>query len=107
MLRILAYLLGCIAIASSFLIYVEYIHGLGFPDGFITELGYAQRKLARAFIAISVISGLRFFYLGRIAPRKKIGKSLSVAVIVYLVAIVSTSLIDYYHRQHLMDGAGG
>ncbi len=105
--RIIAYLMACIALTSSILIYMEYIYRLGFPDGFITELGYAERRLAHIFIAISLIFGLCFIYLGGVASRKEIGKKLSTAIILYLISIVSISLIDYYYRLHLMDGRGG
>jgi hypothetical protein len=105
--RILAYLLACIALAASLLVYLEYIYQLGFPDGFITELGYAERQLARIFIGLSVVSASCFIYLGSTAARKRSGKTLCAAVILYLIAIIGISLLDYYCRQHLMDGAGG
>lgn len=105
--RAFAYLVGCIALISSFLVYMEYIHWLGFPDGFITELGYAEKRLAYIFIAISVILGSCFIYLGRMAARKEIGKKLSAAIILYLISIMIISLVDYYYHLHLMDGGGG
>jgi hypothetical protein len=80
---------------------------LGFPDGFLTELEYAERRLAQIFIVISVIVGAGFFYLGTIALRKEIGKKLSAAIVLYLIFVISLSLIDYYYRLHLTDGAGG
>jgi hypothetical protein len=105
--RILAYVIGCVAIASAGLVYVEYIHMLGFPDGFITELGYAERKLARIFIGLSVILGSFFIYLGRIALRKEVRKKLSTATLMYLLVTISISLLDYHYRSTLLDGSGG
>jgi len=105
--RVLAYVMGCVALAFSLLVYLEYIHLLGFPDGFITELGYAERRLALIFIGISVILGACFIYLGRMALREKIGMRLSAALVVYLLFIVGLSLIDYHYRSTLMDGGGG
>lgn len=105
--RIVAYLIGCIALASSLLVYMEYIHMLGFPDGFISELGYAERRLASIFIGISVVLGSCFIYLGGVGSRKEIGKKLSTAIILYLISIMSIAVIDYYYRLHLMDGGGG
>jgi hypothetical protein len=105
--RIVAYLLGGIAFITSFLIYLEYIHRLGFPDGFITELGYAERRLAYLFIGISVLFGVGFIYLGQIAPRREIGKKLAAALILYLIFILTIALIDYYYRLHLMGSTGG
>jgi len=100
--RILAYVMGCLALALSFLVYLEYIYLLGFPDGFITELGYAERRLALIFIGISVISASCFFYLSA-----RNAKRLYVAGFVYLLFIVSLSLIDYHYRSTLTDGGGG
>lgn len=105
--RIIAYLIGGLVLAASFPVYMEYIHWLGFPDGFITELEYAERRLAYLFIGISLISGSCFLYLGAVGSRKKIGKQLSAAIILYLAAITSISLMDYYYRSHLAGSAGG
>ena len=107
MSRIIAYLLGCLTSVASFLIYIEYIHQLGFPDGFITELGYAERRLAYLFIGISILFGVGFIYLGQIAPRREIGKKLAAALILYLIFILSLALIDYYYHLHLMGSTGG
>jgi hypothetical protein len=105
--RIFAYSIGCIAFASSFLIYMKYIHLLGFPDAFITELGYAERRLAYIFIGVSIILGSCFIYLGRMASKKEITKKLSAAIFLYLISITTISLIEYYYHLHLMDSAGG
>lgn len=105
--RIIAYLIGCLALASAFLVYMGYIYQLGFPDGFITELGYAERKLAYIFIGISIILGSFFIYLGMAGARRLMGKQLSITVILYVVFMVGIYLIDYYYHQHLDNGAGG
>ena len=105
--RLLAYLIGCVALASSFLIYMTYVHGLGFPDGFITELGYAERRLAYIFIAVSIILSSYFTYLGIVAPRKLIGHKLSAAITLYLIFIIGLSLVDSYYQSHLTGSAGG
>ncbi len=105
--RPLAYLSGCVTIAASLLIYLEYIHGLGFPDGFITELGYAERNLARVLIVISIMLGASFIYLGVVGGRELIGRKLSVAIILYVTFIISVSVIDYYCRLYLSGSGGG
>jgi hypothetical protein len=105
--RILAYLTATIAFGFSILAYLEFIHMLGFPDGFITELGYAERTLARIFIGISVVLGSYCIALGIQSSKKKIAKQLSAVMIVYLVFMIGIALLDYYYRQHLMDSAGG
>ncbi len=105
--RLLAYLIACAAFASCFLIYLTYIHGLGFPDGYISELGYAERRLAYIFIGTSVVFGSYFTYLGLVASRKSIGRHLSLAISLYVIAIISFSLIDYYYGSNLMGSTGG
>lgn len=105
--QIVAYLLGGVAFMFSFLIYMQYVYQLGFPDGFITELGYAQRRLAYLFIGISIIVGAYFIYLSTLASQKKIGKPLLAAAILYVVVIVSLSLMDYYYRLNLIGSGGG
>jgi hypothetical protein len=107
LIRIFAYLAGIATLAASFLFYLEFIRMLGFPDGFITELGYAQRRLAYIFIGASVISSVYFIYLGWMASRRAIGRKLSAALFFYLLAITGISLIDYYYRLHLPDSTGG
>jgi hypothetical protein len=107
LIRLFAYLIACVAFGLSFLIYMDYIHGLGFPDGFITELGHAQRRLAYLFIGVSIILGLYFIYLGWTAKRKSIARRLPAAIILYLIAIIATALVDYYYRAHLMGSTGG
>jgi hypothetical protein len=107
MTRMVAYLLGGIAFGVSFLIYMEYIYLLGFPDGFITELGYAERRLAYLFISISVLFGLCFIYLGKTASRTKIGQKLAITLALYLIAILTMTLIDYSYQLQLMDSGGG
>ena len=105
--RLLAYLIGCVALALSFVIYLTYVHGLGFPDGFITELGHAERRLAFIFIGISIVLGSYSTYLGKVAPRKSIRNKLSAAITLYLISIIVISLIDFYYRSHLTGSGGG
>jgi hypothetical protein len=105
--RLLAYLAGCIAFASTFFIYLTYIHGLGFPDGFISELAHAERRLAYFFIAASIVLGSYLLYLGIVASRKSIGFRLSAAITFYLISVVILSLVDSYYRSNLMGSAGG
>ncbi len=105
--RIFAYLIACIALASALFAYMEYVYMLGFPDGYISELGYAQRMLAYVFIGMSVSLGSYFIYLGWTALRKKISKRLSIAALLYLIFIIGIAVVDYYCRLTLMDSAGG
>ncbi|MBC8159972.1 MAG: hypothetical protein H7Z42_02030 [Roseiflexaceae bacterium] len=107
MKRVFAYLLGCVAFVASFLVYVEYIHMLGFPDGFISELGRAERQLAFLFIGTSLMLGSYVVYLGSMASRKGIGKRVSVVGLLYVLFIMTLSLADYYFRVYLTGSGGG
>ncbi len=105
--RVFAYIIGCIALILSVLVYLQYIYMLGFPDGFITELGYAQRRLSYIFIGVSVVLGLRSIYLGWVASRKEISKKLFITIFVYLIFAISIYAIDCYYRLHLKGSVGG
>ena len=105
--RAIAYLFGCVALASSLLAYLDYVYMLGFPDGFVTELGRAERRLAYAFIGVSVVLAACFIYLGASASRKAVGRKLFAAVVLYLMSVAGAFLIDYYCRSRLDNGAGG
>ncbi len=105
--RVVAYIMAGVALALSFFAYINYIYLLGFPDGFITELGYAQRRLAYIFISMSVLLGAGFIYWGIVVLRKQVGKTLFAAVVLYLATIVSVLLVDYYYRLNLTGSGGG
>lgn len=105
--RLFAYFIGCASLVLIFLIFLIYIHGLGFPDGFISELGYAERKLAYVFILAGFTFGSYFFYLGWVAPRKPIGNKLAAAFILYLIFVIGISIIDNYYQSHLAGSGGG
>lgn len=107
LMRFIAYLMACAAFALSSFAYFEYIYGLGFPDGFISELGYAERTLAYVFIIISVATALYFVYLGKIAGRKLIKRQFLVAGLLYLAFIVVIVMVDRYFSAHLTGSAGG
>ncbi len=104
---LIAYFMGCVALALPGLVYLEYIYGLGFPDGFITELEYAERRLAYVFIVISLIIGSCFIYLGKAAGRETVGRKLFAVIILYLVFIIGFALINYYYHLNLTGGGGG
>jgi hypothetical protein len=105
--RLLAYLIGCIALASSFFIYMTYINGLGFPDGFISELAHAERRLAYIFIAVSLTLGSFIVYLGSVASRKSTRYKMSAVITLYVISVIVISLVDYYYQSTLMGSTGG
>ena len=96
-----------VALALAVFAYVNYIYMLGFPDGFISELGRAQRRLAYLFIGISLVLSAGFISMGVVALQKKIAKTLFVAIIFYLVTVISVLLVDSYYRSNLIGSGGG
>jgi sorbitol-specific phosphotransferase system component IIC len=94
-------------LAAALLVYEEYVHWLGFPDGRITELGYAERRLAYEFIGVSVVVGLYSVYLGAAGGRKGIGRRLGGVTVLYVVVGIVMLLLDQYYRAHLDNGVGG
>ena len=105
--RILAFLMVIITIRASYWVYFKYIWLLGFPDGYITELGYAESKLANIFLIVNFILGLIFLYLG-ISPSKRYkGIKLLVTIILYIVIAFYLSNIDQNYQLHLDHGQGG
>ena len=105
--RFLAYLLGAVALVLGGLAYGGYVYQLGFPDGFITELGLAERKLAFVFIVISVVLGGCGIYLGVVAGERNVGGKLTAAAGFYLLVLIGTALVDFYFHSHLMGSGGG
>jgi nitrate reductase gamma subunit len=106
-IRVLAYLGAVMAVALAIYAYFAFVYGLGFPDGFITELGYAQRRLAYVLIGISVVLGAYFIYLSALTPQKKMAQKLFAVILLYLIAIVAVASVDYYFRLHLTGSGGG
>jgi hypothetical protein len=104
---VVAFVMAGVAALLSLLAYANYIYILGFPDGFITDLGYAQRRLAYIFIVVSVALALSFIYMGTVALRKSVNRTLAVGVGLYSLFIAVLLLIDSYDRSSLTDGGGG
>ena len=105
--RLFACLLGVIALLITLPVYAEYIGLLGFPDGFITPRGFAERRLAYVFIGGSAILGGNLLYLGGFADREKLRSRLFLTTIAYLVFWITTALSDWYFHVYLMGGEGG
>lgn len=105
--RFFTYSFGIAAFSAIICVYSEYIYLLGFPDGFITELEYAERELAFIFIALNIVFGAFFFYLGWKALKMKIGRKLFVATILYLLILICLYLIDNDYQLRLMNSSGG
>lgn len=104
---IIALVLGVVSFLLGFFVYMEYVYFAGFPDGHITELASAQKKLFTIFTEIDAAFGLWFFCLFAIGMRKKINKKLYITSILYILFIAAVFIINYHLSLHLDDGVGG
>ena len=105
--RLFACLSGLAAWLLAGFAYAEYVYFLGFPDGYVTELGATERRLAIVFIAVSVPVGAYLLFLGWNATRRKLGGLLSVTAAFYLLLLLGVMVIDAYYQAHLTGGGGG
>lgn len=105
--RVIAYIFCSLTCVFSLFAYIQYIYLLGFPDGFISELGQAQRQTAYLFIGISLVLGMWFVYLGNAARKTNIQPKLFISIFLYLVAIAGISALNYYYQIHLPNSSGG
>lgn len=105
--RIVAYFMAGVALALAAFAYMNYIYMLGFPDGFITELGYAQRRLAWVFIVMSVVLGVSFVYLGIVGLRKRVARAFTIATILFLITLADCIIVNYFFHFILDAGQGG
>lgn len=105
--RLLACLLGLLALASSLYVYEEHVRLLGFPDGHVTALGTAERKLATVYIALSLPLGLGLLCVGMVANRRKAAARLVIVGGLYLLVVVGAAVADHYLRSRLDGGSGG
>ena len=105
--RVLAGLSGVLTLALAWFAYAEYVYFLGFPDGYITDQGAAERKLAIVFVVVSVLTGACLLYLGWVAARRKVGRRLAIIISLYSLFLFGVVLVDAYYHAHLMGGSGG
>ena len=105
--RLLACSLGLAALALSLYVYEEYIRLLGFPDGHVTELGAAEKKLAAVFIALSLPLGSYLLYLGVAADPRNVGARLVIVGSLYALVLVGASVVDHLLQARLDGGIGG
>lgn len=105
--RLMACSLGLVALTLSLYVYEEYIRLLGFPDGHVTELGAAEKKLALVFLALSLPLGSSLLFLGTLAAPGKVKGGLAVAGGLYVLVLVGTGVVDYLLQARLDGGGGG
>ena len=99
-------LLGLAALAMAAYEYA-WLQGLGFPDGHLTDLDRARIPLRSAFIGLSVLCGLCFLLLARIASGKQRRIWLLAVIGLYLAIVLATLSIDWHLSTSLDAGAGG
>lgn len=104
--RVFACLGGLAALVLVLFAYAECVYFLGFPDGHVTQLGAAERKLAGVFIVVSVPLSAHLLCLGWIATRRRVGRRLATAIVVYLLFLLGVAAVDAYCRSHMLGGGG-
>lgn len=84
-----------LAVVLAGMAYLGHIHQLGFPDGSVSVLENAQRRLAWLFVAVSL--GMAFVLAGlalRAAPTRWLGGALGTyALMVLTVWVVNGCLV--------------
>ncbi len=105
--RYLSLFLGFITLIMLVFGYLEYVHNLGFPDGYISEFSRAGKIFYKILVGPFLTLGLYFIYLGWNASKQKINKKLIIAVIILIFCIAAVVIIDNYLFLHLDHGQGG
>jgi len=94
----------CLALAAY--AELQYVHQLGFPDGFVTELGAAERELALRFQLLSLLLLVWFLYLGLVSFGIDARRRVLYTAVLYAAAIGAFIAIDLYYQAHLVGGGG-
>ncbi|GAB4132632.1 MAG: hypothetical protein Fur0046_02560 [Cyanobacteria bacterium J069] len=103
--RIAAFLGASLLLVLSGWVYLE-VQGLGFPDGFLTELDHAKKLLASLFLCVSLPIALWLGWLGWVAPHQPIGDRLQRTAGAYGAFLLGLAGIYAYLRQTLLGGGG-
>ena len=90
-----------------YLIYVQYIYWVGFPDGYASELDTAERALAVWISWLSTATGVVFLALVARSFFAHVGRWVLVVCALYLLAVTGTVAVDLYDRTYMMDSRGG
>ena len=104
--RALSYSFGLFSWLLSLVVYM-YLDGLGFPDGHITELGRADRKLLTPFTGLGFLSGCYFLYLGIRTSKLRDNKQLLVGIVLFTWLLTLALFAHYQLSLYLDDGFGG
>ena len=105
--RRVAYMLGCVTLASSFAIRYH-LGWMGFPDGHLTDFErIAETILLRVFGAVSLPIGVWFLVLGWIGRRHRIGWAVCLTAVLFAILVGSLIAVGVFQSGHLEDGTGG
>ena len=85
---------------------LQYVYMQGFPDGFVSELGAAERELALRFQLISLFLFAWFMYLGVASISIDTRKRVLFTAVLYAAVIGAVIAIDLYYQAHLVGGGG-
>jgi hypothetical protein len=87
--------------------YLEYVHNLGFPDGYISEYARAGRIMYLILMWPFGALGVYCMYLGWNASKQNIHRKFMIAVFLLILCIAVMVIIDSYVFLHLDHGQGG
>lgn len=104
---LIAAILAAVALALAMFAYLEFIAMLGFPDGFISELGRAQRRLAYMFIVGNILFSLYFMYAAWRGLKHRSIVTLWPVGLAYMLMLTTLLLLNGYYQQTLRSGGGG
>lgn len=107
MVRFLAYFLALVAFFFLGIGYFEYVHHLGFPDGHVTDYQRAAKILYFVLAGPMVALGCYFLFLGYTAQGPGSKLKLSLALSIFLLAIILSFAANHCLFVHLDHGQGG
>lgn len=81
--------------------------GVGFPDGYITELDRARIPLHKMFSILSLVYCVYFLYAGWTASDNLIAGKLLLAASIYIALFGIIAFADYFLSLRLDHGIGG
>ncbi len=98
--------LALLGLALTVYTELQYVYMQGFPDGFVSELGAAERELALRFQLLSLPLFVWFMYLGLASFSIDTRKRVLFSAILYAAVIGAAIAIDVYYQGHLVGGGG-
>jgi hypothetical protein len=99
--------LALLCLALILYTWVRYVDGLGFPDGFVSDLGAAEGRLAGLFQLVSFLTFLWCMFLGVASFGGGTRKHVVFTAVLYAAVTGACIVIDFYYQAHLTGGGGG